>query len=369
VRRRIPLFIAVVQGILFFGHLFLYETWIFFWGPVNVRSIFAMRVVMLLLSVSFVGASLLAYRSSSFSVRILYTVSAVWLGLVNFLIMAACGCWIIFLGSKILGARLDLQALASSFLAAALLATLYGFVNASLVRVKKIRVALPNLPKSWRGRTAALVSDLHLGHVRNIGFIRRIVAVSARLSPDIVFIPGDLYDGTAADLEKLATPWKQLSVPLGIYFVTGNHEEFSDRTKYIEAVNRSGVIVLDNEKMVVDGLQLIGVHFRESVNADRYRSVLNSANLDRTTASILLVHEPRHLPIAEESGISLQLSGHTHRGQFFPFTKIVKRIWGRYAYGLQRYRDLAVYISCGAGTWGPPLRIGTTPEIVLIQFE
>jgi hypothetical protein len=170
-------------------------------------------------------------------------------------------------------------------------------------------------------------------------------------------------------LERLSAPWTRVSAPLGTYFVTGNHEEFSDRAIYIEAIERSGVVVLNNEKIIVDGLQLVGVHFRESVNADRYRSVLNSANLDRTTASILLVHEPRHLPIAEQAGVSLQLSGHTHRGQFFPFTMIVKRIWGRYAYGLQRYRDLAVYISCGAGTWGPPLRVGTTPEIVLIHFE
>jgi uncharacterized protein len=369
VRRRIPLFIAVVQAILLLGHLFLYETSIFFWAPESFQSIVALRIAMLLLSVSFVGASLLAFRNYSFPVRILYTFSALWLGLVNFLMMAACGCWIVFLGSRMLGAGLNLRALASSFLAAALLATLYGFVNASLVRTKRIHVALPNLPESWRGRTAAMVSDLHLGHVRNSRFARRVVATLGRLAPDVVFIPGDLYDGTAADVGQLAKPWTQLAAPLGIYFVTGNHEEFSERTSYIAAMKRSGVTVLSNEKMLVDGLQLVGVLYHESVSADRYRSVLNSVNVDRGVASILLVHEPRHLPIAEEAGISLQLSGHTHRGQFFPFTKIVKRIWGAYAYGLQRYRNLSIYISCGAGTWGPPLRVGTTPEIVLIHFD
>ena len=106
-RRRIPLFIAVVQAILLLGHLFLYETSIFFWAPESFQSIVALRIAMLLLSVSFVGASLLAFRNYSFPVRILYTFSALWLGLVNFLMMAACGCWIVFLGSRMLGAGLN----------------------------------------------------------------------------------------------------------------------------------------------------------------------------------------------------------------------------------------------------------------------
>jgi predicted MPP superfamily phosphohydrolase len=86
-------------------------------------------------------------------------------------------------------------------------------------------------------------------------------------------------------------------------------------------------------------------------------------------ASILLVHNPNRLPVAAEAGISLQLSGHTHRGQFFPFTEVVSRIYGKYAYGLNRFEDLQVYTSCGVGTWGPPMRLGSNPEIVLIQFE
>ena len=368
-RARIPMFIAVVQSILLLVHLFLYETWIFFWGTMGAPWILVFRVTMLLLSVSFVGASLLAYRNYSFPVRLLYTLSALWLGLVNFLFLAACSCWVVYVISRIFGARLDSRVLTIVFLLSALLTSLYGFANTSLVRVKKISVALPNLPASWRGRTAAMVSDLHLGHVRNSRFIRRIIGMLVRLTPEAVFISGDLYDGTAADIEGLAEPWAQLSAPLGVYFITGNHEEFSDQSKYLQALKRSGVFILNNEKIVVDGLQVVGVHYRESVNEQGYRSILNRVGLDRGIASILLLHEPRHLPIAEEAGISLQPSGHTHRGQFFPFTRIVSRIWRQYAYGLQRYGNLFVYISCGAGTWGPPMRVGTTPEIVLIHFE
>jgi predicted MPP superfamily phosphohydrolase len=116
-------------------------------------------------------------------------------------------------------------------------------------------------------------------------------------------------------------------------------------------------------------LQIVGVHYHDSSNVERFRSILRQVALDRNVASILLVHNPNHLPVAAEAGISLQLSGHTHRGQFFPFTAIVSRIYGQFAYGFNRFGDLAVYTSCGAGTWGPPMRLGSNPEIVLIQFE
>ena len=92
-------------------------------------------------------------------------------------------------------------------------------------------------------------------------------------------------------------------------------------------------------------------------------------DIDRQAPSILLVHNPNHLPVAQEAGISLQLSGHTHRGQFFPFSAIVLRLYGKFAYGLHRLGDLQVYTSCGAGTWGPPMRLGSNPEIVMIRFE
>ena len=320
-----------------------------------------LQIALAVLSVSFVAASLLAWRYSNFLVRIFYTVSAVWLGTLSFLFLAACSCWAIYGGARVFGLHPNQRVLALLLFGIALVLSLYGIVNAGFTRVKRVTVKLPNLPESWRGRVAAFVSDTHLGHVRGLGFMRRIVAM--------VLIAGDMYDGTAAKINELAEPWSKLLPPLGKFFVTGNHEEFTDHTKYVAAVERAGVRVLNNEKVTVDGLQLVGVHFRDSTNDEHLRGILRRADVDRNRASILLTHAPDRVQIAEQEGISLQLSGHTHGGQFFPFTWFTSRMYGKFVYGLQRLGNLLVYTSYGAGTWGPPFRLGTAPEIVLIQFE
>jgi uncharacterized protein len=367
-RARIAVFVGIVQSILLLTHWFIYDTWVTFRAVPDPPGITGLQVAWAVLSVSFVGASLLAFRSFHPLVRIFYRIAAAWLGAVNFLFLAACLCWLVYLSGQLVGVHVERPVWAGAMFSLAALTSLYGILNARWVRVKRITVKLPNLPASWRGRVAALVSDVHLGHVNGAGFLRRIVARLTRLKPDVVFITGDLYDGTKVDAAGLASPWADISPEWGAYFITGNHEEFSDPARYLDAVQRSGVRVLNNEKVVVDGLQIVGVHFHESTNADRFRSILKSAGIERERASILLSHAPHALSIAADAGISMQLSGHTHGGQIFPFTWFTRRIFGAYTYGLKRFGEMLVYTTTGAGTWGPPMRVGTQPEIVLIEF-
>ena len=368
-RSRIAVFVVIIQALLFIGHWFIYLTWTHFWGPLSTEYSFPVKIALAVLSLSFVSASLLAFRYSNVFVRVYYTFAAAWLGTLNFLFLSACACWVAFGAGSLLGLQPDRRSFVLAFLAAALVASAYGIVNAARTRVKRITVTIENLPQAWQGRTAALVSDVHLGHVRNIGFIRRIVSMVGRLKPDIVFITGDMYDGTAADLVRLAEPWRPIAPPLGEYFVLGNHEGFTDSMRYLNAVAKAGIRILDKEKVEIDGLQLIGVHYHDATHAEHFRSVLQRIGIDRNRPSILLTHAPDHLPVTAEAGISLQLSGHTHHGQFFPFNLIVRRIYGQFAYGLSRLGNTQAYTTSGAGTWGPPLRVGTNPEIVLIRFE
>jgi predicted MPP superfamily phosphohydrolase len=368
-RNRIAIFVAIIQSILFLGHWFVYETWIHFWGALQGAFSTIVPVIVALLSISFVCASLLAFRSYNPAVRVFYKIASVWLGMLNFFFVAACSCWIAYGVVRLVHLRVSRPAIAATFFALALLVSIYGIINAASIRVKRITVKLRGLPASWQGRVAALVSDAHLGHVRGAGFITRVVSTLRESGAEIVFISGDLFDGTKADLNLLAAPWKKLSPRFGSYYVTGNHEEFTDPTKYLDAVSHSGIRVLKSEKVIVDGLQIVGVHYHDSTDPRHFRATLQNINVDRDRASILLTHVPQALQTAESEGISLQLSGHTHRGQMFPFTWFTSRIFGEFTYGLHRFGGLSVYTSSGVGTWGPPLRVGTFSEIVLIQFE
>jgi len=187
--------------------------------------------------------------------------------------------------------------------------------------------------------------------------------------PHAIFIAGDLYDGTFIDAARAAEPLKQLSAPHGVYFVAGNHEQFRDDRQYLEAVAAAGVRVLHNEKVEVDGLQIAGVSYRNAWQPGAFASALRAMSLDRRRASVLLTHAPDHPEIAEAAGVSLQLSGHTHLGQFIPWSWVAKRIYRQFVYGLSRIGKMQVFTSSGAGTWGPPLRLGSNPEIVMLQFE
>lgn len=362
--------ISLIQVILLLADWFLIHTWIAFLDPPGAATVLALRVLLLVLGFSFVVASLLSFRFSSPFVVALYRFAAVWLGLLNYFFWAACLSWFTWYALRLLQLSATFRPLIAIVPAvAALLAVIYGMLNARWIRVRRIPVTLPGLPESWRGRRAVLMSDLHLGNINRAAFSRRMVGLAASLGPDIVFIPGDLFDGTKADLDKLVAPFKQLSPPFGVYFSTGNHEEISHTDHYLDAVRHAGIRILNNERVTLDGLHIAGVPFGDASSPIRLKAILDGLSLIPGEASILLNHMPSRLPIVERAGICLQLSGHTHGGQFFPFNILTRRIFGKFTHGLHRFGALQVYTSTGAGTWGPPMRVGTAPEIVLLTFE
>ena len=369
IRRRITRFVAVIQSLLFLVHFFIYKTWSFSSLGGSAPFSFWIKAAFCFLSVSFVIASLLAFRFTNAPVRAFYRAAAIWLGLLSFLFVASVASWIIFGAARLSGAGVNFHRLVEWLFGAAIIAGLCGVFNANWTRITRTTVRLANLPKAWHGRSAVLISDLHLGHVRNGNFLRRIVAKIGKERPDAIFIAGDLYDGTAIDAQRAAEPLSKLAPPQGAYFVAGNHEQFRDDSKFLHAVAGTGVRVLNNEKVEVDGLQILGVPYMHATHDGHLASVLQAAKLDQNRASILLTHAPDHPEVAEAAGVSLQLSGHTHRGQFIPWTWMVHRMYRQFAYGLSRIGRMQIFTSSGAGTWGPPLRLGSNSEIVLLKFE
>jgi len=368
IRVGIIAFATVIQSILFLTHFLIYKTWTFAPAGSGFPGEW-LKLTIGVLSVSFLAATLLAFRYTNPVIRTLYRIAAVWLGILSFLFFAACASWVIFGATRIAGMNVRFHEIVKLLYVVAVLSGFTGVLNARWTRIRRITVRLENLPETWRGRKAALVSDLHLGHVRNGGFLRRIVARVMKENPDTVFLAGDLYDGTAIDAMKAAEPLRDLWAPQGTYFVAGNHEQFGDDSRYLQAVSNSGVRVLHNEKVEADHLQIVGVPYNHASQDEHFQKVLRQIGVDRNRASILLTHAPDRPHIAEKEGISLQVSGHTHVGQFFPWTWMARRIYRQFVYGLSRIGKMLIYTSSGAGTWGPPLRLGSSPEIVLFQFE
>jgi hypothetical protein len=361
--------IATIQALLLAAHWFLYRAVISFWWPLSPLALLVLQTALLLLSFSFITAALLGFRSSSRLVTVLYRIAAVWLGLLNYFFWAACLCGLAGIPLAVLGMQAERPLVAAVFFSLALVVSLYGLVNARFIRIRRVSVQLPGLPASWRGRTALVISDLHLGHVNGAGFSRRIAALAAGLNPDVIFFPGDIFDGGKSGAVALAEPFRALAPPFGSYFSTGNHDEFGNAALYGAVLTSVGIRVLANEKVTVDGLEIAGVSHGDSGHPIQMLALLESLQLLQGKASILLNHVPSRLAQVEQAGISLQVSGHTHCGQLFPYTWFTHRIFGKFTYGLQRFGALQVYTSSGAGTWGPPMRVGTCPEVALLTFE
>ncbi len=367
-RRRIGRFLTVAQGIIFFGHWLIFETVSHFW-PLSAVQAGCAALLLGLLSLSFLSASLLARHHSAPFYRLYYSAAAVWLGAVNFLFWASWLIWASWGISTLFHLDWPRRDMLIGYYGAALLLSVYALINAGWTRVRHVRLPLAGLPENWHGRRAALVSDIHLGHVRGARFLRKLAGVLRGLEPDVVFIAGDLFDGTPVDAEAMLTAWVEVRPPLGSWFTSGNHDEFLGASSFHRALENAGISILSDELRELEELQVAGVSYPSSVNEQRYRAVLESLRVDTERAAILLLHVPHHLSAAEEAGFGLQLSGHTHRGQVFPFTWFTRRVFREFTWGLRRFGRMWVYTSSGAGTWGPPMRQGTQPEVVVFTLE
>ena len=265
---------------------------------------------------------------------------------------------------------------ALAVVAASALVTLAGFFNATrLAKVVDVEVPLENLPPALDGFTIAQISDIHIGPTIKGRYLERIVERVNGLDADIVAVTGDLVDGSVEQLAKHTAPLAKLEAKHGAYFVTGNHEYYSGAPAWIAEVQRLGLTVLMNEHVVVehDGARVVvaGVtdysahHFDPAQRSDPHAAIKGAP--EDAAARVLLAHQPRTAEAASAAGFDLQLSGHTHGGQFLPWNLFVP-MQQPYTAGLHKLRELWIYVSRGTGYWGPPKRFGAPSEITRLKL-
>lgn len=256
------------------------------------------------------------------------------------------------------------------------LITLLGFSNARrTAAVTSVNVPIAGLPPGLQGFRIAQISDIHVGPTIRGDYLRRIVSAVNQLEPDMVAITGDLVDGSVRELAPHVSPLAELAARHGTYFVTGNHEYYSGAHGWIAELRRLGITVLLNQHVVLshDGALAVvaGVTDYNAAHFDpAHRSDPDSAILGAPTEAgvkLLLAHQPRSAPAAQRAGFDLQLSGHTHGGQFMPWNFFVK-MQQPFVAGLHRLGRLWVYTSRGTGYWGPPKRFGAPSEITLLTL-
>jgi predicted MPP superfamily phosphohydrolase len=384
-------FIAVFLLLVFGAHYLLYTSTVRLMtiSDPGIRKIFLWIIVCL--AVSFFPSVLLLHLHVNIFTRTLYIISCVWLGLFVYLLMAIGLIWVIFWMTKAFGTLPNMRIVSIVFFLLVMAFAIHGFWRAFSPVVKSVSVRIDGLPEHWRNHTIVQLSDLHLGAINGIGFIKRITKKVDRIKPDLVLITGDLFDGMGGDLRSFIEPLNGLKASKGVFFVTGNHEGYLGLDKALSIISKTHIEVLDDKIAELDGLQIIGISFPEHHRDNRARWLLKeSGTYDAGKPSILLYHTPTNIDeynadrgnqqartywfpdtsmrLAKEMGIDLQLSGHTHKGQFFPFGLLTHAVYKGYDYGLHRDGRFQIYISSGVGTWGPPMRSGCQSEIVKIML-
>ncbi|MEU2656439.1 metallophosphoesterase [Streptomyces sp. NPDC007325] len=243
----------------------------------------------------------------------------------------------------------------------------YGVLSGP--RVKRVTVPLAKLPRAAHGYRIAVVSDIHLGPILGRAHSQRIVDAINATQPDLIAVVGDLVDGTVEDLGSAAEPLARLRARHGSFFVTGNHEYFSGADAWVDHVRDLGMRPLRNERLEIPaGFDLAGVDDvageSEGQGPDFGRAL---GDRDRSRAAVLLAHQPIVIDDAVAHGVDLQLSGHTHGGQLWPGNFLAELANPTVA-GLERYGDTQLYVSRGAGAWGPPVRVGAPSDITIVQL-
>ena len=348
---------AGFMSVFFFG--FLVVNYCIFYGIANLFNIQPGYIFYSLLIVAVVSYPLSATIErvvSNTATRIFYTGASAWMGISFYLLTLIVIYWLISLIIKVPGEIAGIIIIVLTTLISA-----YSLINTLYLDVNEIQITLKHLHKDMK---VVQLSDIHIGSIRNSSYIERIVEKTNAIDPEIIFITGDMVDGSARLHTNTFSAINKLKAP--IFFITGNHETYEGLDEVFRVLRNTNMKVLRDEMIECKGIQVIGVEYSFELN--HMKNVISKLNIKSGVPSIMLYHLPRELKTVAKAGIGLQLSGHTHAGQMFPFNYIV-RLMFRYMKGIYKYKGTYLHVSPGTGTWGPPMRLGSRCEITIINLK
>jgi predicted MPP superfamily phosphohydrolase len=245
-------------------------------------------------------------------------------------------------------------------------------------RIREIVIPVQGLPQGLNGFRIVQISDLHVGPMIRRPYVERVTRRTLELKPDLIALTGDIIDGPLAELRPHVEPLRALARTKRAFFCMGNHEYYAGAADWIPALKEMGIKVLQNEhelvahgdaQLIVGGVLDPAVRmFDESSTPDPVRTLGDAAQAAPTAFRLLLAHNPKLAEPAAKAGWHLQLSGHTHAGQFLPWTLVTRWVHKPHFHGYSRAGDMHVYVSAGTGTWGPPVRLGSTPELTVLKL-
>ncbi len=359
------LFFIVFIGILVGANIYLTRRFNWYFSIESTKILYAVFPPLTLLM--FFGVMPLSNTINGFG-SLIYIISAITMGVILYLLLSVMLMHFVQLFTNFSPKTYGLSAIILTALI-----SMGGILNSWNTQVTQQEISIKGLNTEIR---AMHLSDIHIGHFRGKNFLQKIVDKTNEQNVDVVFITGDLFDGRINLTMQELAPFTQLDAP--VYFVEGNHDNYTGVRTIKKYLRETGITVLENEVTHFSELQIIGLnHMRadnESFNlhanakGPTIQNVLSTLNIFKGKPTILLHHSPDGIQYANEYGVDLYLAGHTHAGQLFP-VKYIANLLFDYNKGLHNYKETKIFVSQGAGTFGPPMRVGTKSEITVITLK
>ena len=349
----IILFIGVAWAIMFFMNLVAFVPII----RVFHISVPHWPIILAIISFSYFLATIGVRTFTNKLVDVFYFIASAWLGIVFLLFSVMVLYELVHLITGF-----DSRLILSGLLIMVTGLSVYALIAGRAIVVREYTVPITNLTSPT---TVVHLSDIHVGTVHQTKYLESVVKMTNDAKPDLVLVTGDLFDGSAPIDESILKPLNDITAPS--YFSNGNHEEYEGLAKVKETVSNLDLQLLDNKMTEWNGLQIVGINDQQSLRGTSLDEVLNSMSLNQTKPTVLMYHSPSDWEIAREHGVNLMLSGHTHNGQIFPFTLLV-RLAFKHIDGIYEESGKYLHVSPGTGTWGPPMRLGSRNQVTVLNL-